>query len=98
MYSQINSIDHDEFRTWVNEQGSRVIDHESAYNSYEDGSAWGNCAVGEYFTHLTGSRLTRSDAFPGVVQSELGERLYDYMGNGECNTFADLALKLEELT
>ena len=61
-------------------QGDEIIEHNSGM-SYEE-SAWSNCAVGAYYTHLTGDRLTIDNVGDHDGPDYFPEQLGELIGEG----------------
>ena len=69
-------------------QGDAVIQHDTV--SHRD-SAWADCAVGRYYTSLTGDRLPTCDPFISEVEDVIGAEIMDNLGNSiSIETYPDL--------
>ena len=83
-------------------QGDEIIEHNSGM-SYEE-SAWSNCAVGAYYTHLTGDRLTIDnvgdhdgpDYFPEQLGELIGDSVFSALSGSEIHTYPELVAELQE--
>ena len=104
---RINSVNVEDFLDFCLAQGSKRIQHFTPSPSKSEDSAWCSCALGEYYTHLTGEILPSreaddGDSFPVLLEHALdalgdaGSEIFDALGNYETKTYRELVRLLRK--
>ena len=100
----MDKINVEDFLDFCIAQGGKCIQHydpNPGHPDYRLFSVWSCCAVGEYYTHLTGERLPAreaddSDSFPLRMEHALdalgdeGTAIFDALGNYETSSYPEL--------